>query len=146
MRVFRILLLLFPFWLVACGDAANPFPTTIVVEWTTASEVNTAGFNLYRGQTPDGPFAKINASLIPASTDSISGKKYRYDDSNLTPGQTYYYQLEDVERSGASAKHGPITITAPFLWQTSGVLAVAAALGVLVLVGGGLYLTRRRSR
>ena len=33
---------------------------TVIVEWTTASELNTAGFNLYRRDSPDGPFTRLN--------------------------------------------------------------------------------------
>ncbi|MBI4790624.1 MAG: hypothetical protein HY782_26645, partial [Chloroflexi bacterium] len=99
--------------LTACSSDANPAAAGITVQWTTASEVNTAGFNLYRGERKEGPFTKINPQLIPASNDSLVGGKYRFQDANVTPGQTYYYQLEDVETGGATTRHGPIVITAP---------------------------------
>jgi hypothetical protein len=75
---------------------------SVVVEWSTASELNTAGFNLYRSENPDGPFAKINDDLIPASPDPLTGGSYSYTDKNVSTGQTYYYQLEDVEISGGA--------------------------------------------
>lgn len=73
---------------------------TVVIDWSTASELNTAGFNLYRSESPDGPFSKINDNLIPASPDPLTGGSYSYTDKNVSPGRTYYYQLEDVEISG----------------------------------------------
>ena len=40
----------------------------VVVEWSTASELDTAGFNLYRSESPDGPFEKVNQNLISGAT------------------------------------------------------------------------------
>ncbi len=95
--------------LSACSSA----PTRIIVEWTTATEINTAGFNLYRGESEQGPFVKVNDQLIAASPDAVTGGKYRFEDAGVQAGKTYYYQLEDIEYGGASARHGPLIITAP---------------------------------
>jgi hypothetical protein len=40
-------------------------PPVVTVEWSTASELNTAGFNVLRGENPNGPFAHLN----PQSSD-----------------------------------------------------------------------------
>jgi hypothetical protein len=108
--------------LSACASA----PTRIVVQWTTATEINTAGFNVYRAERAEGPYTKINAQLIPAS-DALIGGKYQYEDTAVVAGRTYYYQLEDVEYGGAAARHGPIIITA----------ASPFGIGELMLVAGG---------
>ncbi len=73
---------------------------TIVIEWTTASELDTAGFNIYRSDSPDGEFVRINQTLIPASPDPLTGGSYEFKDPNVTPGKTYYYVLEDVDNNG----------------------------------------------
>jgi len=83
----------------------------IQVEWSTASEIDTAGFNLYRSENLTGPFVKINANLIPASGDPLVGGKYQYLDESVEPGRSYYYELEDVENSGATSRHGPIQVS-----------------------------------
>ncbi|HEY65208.1 MAG TPA: hypothetical protein G4O02_11620, partial [Caldilineae bacterium] len=98
----------------------------IVVEWSTETEVNTVGFNLYRAESPDGPFEKINKELIPASPDPLAGGHYVYTDTNVIAGRTYYYQLEDVESTGATTRHGPIVVRAEpqwprWVWAVSGV-------------------------
>ncbi len=118
--------------------ACRPAPAPILVEWTTASEMNTAGFNLYRSSQPEGPFVKMNANLIPASPDPLSGGKYKYEDPAVTPGQTYYYKLEDIELGGAKAEHGPIKITAPLDSQPDYLLVLGgafmvAAFGIITL-------------
>ena len=48
-------------------------PPAVTVEWSTASELNTAGFNVLRSDTPAGPFARLNREIIPASPDPLVG-------------------------------------------------------------------------
>ena len=105
----------------------------IALTWTTASEINTAGFNLYRSAGPTDSFTRLNAQLIRASNDPILGGKYRYEDNDVTPGQVYLYQLEDVELSGKTTRHQPITVTAAARVDGD-IIPIAAALGVLLVV------------
>jgi len=109
----------------------------VIVEWTTASEVDTAGFNLYRSESPEGPFARINNHLIPASPDPLRGGSYAFTDTDVVAGRTYYYQLEDVEIDGTTTRHGPIEVKAMDGGRTEGLLAIAligaAALGLVGL-------------
>ncbi len=86
--------------------------TKIVIEWSTQSELGIAGYNLRRGESPDGPFIQINSQIIPSSEDPLVGGEYSFEDTGLKPGATYYYVLEDVDVSGASNQHGPVTQTA----------------------------------
>jgi hypothetical protein len=113
--------------------------TPIRVEWSTETEMDTAGFNVYRGESPDGPFdVKVNAELIPPSPDPLSGGTYSVLDRSARPGVTYYYQLQEVEKTGQVSLHGPIQAKgSPFSWQQSLILAVLAlvVLGLWVLGG-----------
>jgi hypothetical protein len=120
---------------------------TVVVEWTTESEVNLAGFNIYRSESPDGPYAKLNDSLIPAAPDPIAGGSYSYTDATAESGVTYYYQLEDVELDGKATMHGPIVAVARGGVGSSQIRAsgLLALLGV-VLVGVAILLVRWRRR
>lgn len=129
--------------LAACDQAPNA-PTRVVVEWKTGTELDTAGFNLYRGESQDGPFGKINATLIPASNDALVGGKYRYEDTNVAPGKTYYYQLEDVELSGTTTRHGPIVVTASGAWGVPDIALMLLAVGVIA--GGAVYWAWRRDK
>ncbi|MDD5467595.1 MAG: hypothetical protein PHS96_07295 [Anaerolineales bacterium] len=110
---------------------------TVEVEWQTASELNTLGFNLYRGEEPDGPFEKVNPSLITASNDAILGGEYSYTDRLDRPGARVYYQLEEVEIGGATTRHGPIEGVA----QSANRHLLLLAAGLAVLGGLGLALT-----
>lgn len=121
----------------ATGSAA-----TVTVEWSTASELNTAGFNLYRGETPDGPFTRINPELIPASPDPLIGGSYIYTDTGVAAGRTYYYQLEDVETSGAATVQGVVQVKADGGLDPALLIALAAV-GV-VMIGIMVFLRRPR--
>ena len=95
----------------AQGDA-------IQVTWDTVSEINNAGFNLYRDTSAEGPGIKLNESLIPSQApNSSTGFSYSFTDSaGLVPGTTYTYRLEDVSFSGTTAAHDPVSViygTAP---------------------------------
>jgi len=82
---------------------------TVALEWVTGTEVNNAGFNLYRAASVDGPRTKINPYLLVASGEGASGASYKYLDA---PGYgTYFYWLEDVEFTGATALHGPVNVS-----------------------------------
>jgi hypothetical protein len=81
----------------------------VTLAWETATEVDNAGFNLYRALTQDGPWTQINDGLIPAKGDPVSGASYSFVDRPHYG--TYYYQLEDVDYHGVSTQHGPVRVT-----------------------------------
>jgi hypothetical protein len=85
----------------------------IHVEWETVTEAELLGFNLYRSDAPDGVYAKLNEELIPSQAPGQPvGSVYTWLDSDVQPGVTYYYKLEDVDVYGAAAMHGPVSTTA----------------------------------
>lgn len=87
----------------------------VQVQWTTASEVNTYGFNIWRSDTmPSGgninipPSAKrLNNTLILARGSSQTGADYNFVDTTAVSGKTYYYWLEEIENDGSLNQHGP---------------------------------------
>jgi hypothetical protein len=86
---------------------AIPHAGYVQIEWETASEIDNAGFNIWRGEAAGGPYTRLNATLIPAQGGPTWGARYAYADASVTPGVTYYYQLEDVDTHGHSTLHGP---------------------------------------
>ncbi len=102
--------------------SAQAQTTTIVINWRTASELNNAGFNVYRGAASNGPFTKLNTSLVPVKNPgSISGASYSYIDSSAEKGKTHYYKLESVEFNGTTQQFGPVNaaISTPTATPTS---------------------------
>ncbi len=106
-------------------------PVTVTVEWSTASELNTAGFNLYRSNNKDGSYVRINPELIPASTDLLIGGSYVFTDTHVSAGRTYYYRLEEIETNGATSDQGVAEVTADGLnpiWLIAAPIVAAAGL------------------
>lgn len=86
--------------------------TKIVIEWTTVSELTTAGFNLYRSEEIQSNYRIINQSLIHVDSNTLIGNKYQYEDKTVTPRHRYYYILEEVNLEGKTKKQPPIQIIA----------------------------------
>ena len=78
---------------------ATPGDNAILLEWETATEVDTAAFNLYRSQDSGSQGQQIG-STFPAQGDGITGALYSYRDTDVVPGQRYYYSLEEIDLSG----------------------------------------------
>jgi hypothetical protein len=114
----------------------------VTIEWSTASELNTAGFNLNRGETKDGSFTRINADLIPASPDPLIGGSYIFTDTTVVAGRTYFYQLEDVETNGTATVQGVVEVKAEGSLDPA-LLVALAAVG-LAIVGVMTFVTRKR--
>jgi len=145
--VAAVLFLIWP--LAAVAEEPTPAASVVIVEWTTESEVDLAGFNLYRSESPDGPYVKVNTVLIPGASDPLLGGKYAYTDTNVVAGHTYYYKLEDVELDGTTTLHGPIEVVAeassPSAFPNLAAWwPLAVLIAVLALVGA--ILSRRRGR
>ena len=84
-----------------------PGNSNVTLVWSTASEVDNAGFNIYRSESEDGNYTKINSSLIPVKGSSTEGSSYEFTDTDLQNRKTYYYKLEDIDLNGTSTMHGP---------------------------------------
>lgn len=105
----------------------------ITIEWATASELDTVGFNLLRGGNSEGPFEQINAKTIPPSADPLTGGEYSFDDTDVESGQTYYYMLEEIETSGGANQHGPI------IQEATNTSKVNLILAMVLLGSAGFY-------
>ncbi|MFC1591816.1 hypothetical protein ACFL43_04775 [Thermodesulfobacteriota bacterium] len=82
----------------------------VLLEWETASEIDNAGFNLYRSED-GGAYEQINASLIPAEGYPTEGAVYEFVDSDVKNRTKYSYKLEDVDINGEAVQHGPVSAT-----------------------------------
>ncbi len=91
--------------------SAQGLDSAVEISWETASELNNLGFHLYRADSEEGPYERITASAIPGLGSSPAGARYRYLDSGLTNGKTYSYHLEDIETTGKTERHGPVSAT-----------------------------------
>ena len=88
---------------------AEALEDSILLDWETASEIDNAGFHLWRSEQEDGTYVQITDVLIPAEGGPTWGAEYEYEDFNVEPGSTYFYELEDIDYEGLSTFHGPVS-------------------------------------
>jgi len=91
--------------------AATPKAGQVIFAWSTASEIDNAGFNLYRAESENGQYTKINKLIITAQGSATQGASYEFADSNVQNRKTYYYKLEDIDLNGTATMQGPVNAT-----------------------------------
>ena len=94
---------------------AIPGNSTVNLVWSSASEIDNAGFNVYRSESENGEYIKTNDSLIPAQGSFTEGAVYEFVDNDVKNRKTYYYKLEDIDLNGVSTMHGPVSATPRWL-------------------------------
>ena len=96
------------FALVVTGDFDQPLPVVVEdfegtlagreasVRWKLAAGMDFVGCHVYRAQSPQGPFERVNSRLvIPV------GGEYRFVDAGLPAGRTQaYYRIVGVRSNG----------------------------------------------
>lgn len=103
------------------SDDNPPLPVTLssfmanysnnisTLSWTTQTETNNLGWNIYRGENEDiSDGFLINNDLIPGAGTTSQSTDYTFaDESDLVPGATYFYWIESVDNSGTTDLFGP---------------------------------------
>lgn len=115
-------------------------PPKVKISWETATELQTAGFNLYRSTSPTGEFELVNRDqLIPSRGTTTSGASYTYLDNNVEAGKTYYYLLEEIELDASSNRYEEdmFTYAVPRVsWWAVILTAVSLLIGLALLIAG----------
>ena len=88
---------------------ATRYGNSVELYWETASEIDNAGFHLWRSDEESGPYTRITTQLIPAKGGISWGAEYYHADGNVVSGISYFYRLEDIDFSGDSTFHGPVS-------------------------------------
>ncbi|MCX5898376.1 MAG: hypothetical protein NTY29_09305, partial [Proteobacteria bacterium] len=105
-----------PLVITLASFAAIPGNREVMLVWVTESEIENAGFNIYRAETEDGTYVRLSASLIPAQGTATSGATYTYADRDVVNRRTYFYKLEDRDVNGVATSHGPVSATPLFIY------------------------------
>jgi hypothetical protein len=85
------------------------------LEWVTESEIDNAGFNIWRAEAEAGPYVQLNDEIIPAKGSATQGAKYTFTDKTAQGRNTYFYKLQDIDVYGTSTFHGPVSTSPRFL-------------------------------
>lgn len=78
---------------------------SVVVSWTTASERDVLGFNVYRSASLAAPAQRANPTLLAAHGDGV------YVFKDVKPGNAQFYWIEIVAADGAQLI-GPVSVQA----------------------------------
>ncbi|OQW93291.1 MAG: hypothetical protein BWK79_11935, partial [Beggiatoa sp. IS2] len=96
---------------------ATPVEQRVSLQWETAAELNSVGFEVWRAKAPaDGQcqnkrveeyqeITKLTDRLIPAEGSLSQGASYAYEDNRVAPKTTYCYGLEEISEDGTSFIH-----------------------------------------
>ncbi len=88
---------------------------TLNLSWTTQSETNNIGWNVYRSETENLEDAfRINGEIIAGAGTVSEPTNYTFtDDYPVISENSYWYWLESNDVSGLSYNYDPITLTIP---------------------------------
>jgi len=85
----------------------------VKLSWSTASEIENQGFNLYR-RILGGEYSLLASYLtepaLRGAGSSSEAHSYSYVDKSVQPGVTYVYQLADVDYAGKETKHKEVEV------------------------------------
>jgi hypothetical protein len=90
---------------------ASPGNREVILEWTTEIERQNLGFHILRREAWQDSFLPLTNRLIPSAADghSQSPQQYRWTDRQVVAGETYQYQLQDINYDGRGTIYGPVT-------------------------------------
>jgi hypothetical protein len=92
----------------APSEPAAGEPPVNTLKWTTASEVDNFGFDIYRSVAEDGPFEKITDEPIAGAGTTDEPQSYVFVDSEIDPTRDYYYYIESISLGGVREKFSPV--------------------------------------
>ena len=85
------------------------------LKWTTASEQDNFGYDVFRGLAEEGPFKKLtNAPMLGHGTTDETND-YTYSDDSIDPCKSYWYYVESISTSGERERFTPVFQAKPKL-------------------------------
>lgn len=97
----------------ACKPVEAGAPVENVVNWTTASQQDAFGFDIFRGDAESGPFTKLTATPVLAEGTTDATNVYRYADRAIERERTYWYYIELIGTNGSREKITPTWASTP---------------------------------
>ncbi len=89
----------------------------VLLHWVTASEMDNAGFEIYRATGKETIYRLIssyrNNTSLQGAGNSPQPREYSYADGTVLPGKTYWYKLADVSSDGQRTFHREISVLVP---------------------------------
>lgn len=98
------------FAVVCAADEPRPTATTptgplVTLRWTASKEHGTYGYLVYRAERRDGPFVRVNPTIIRArGVGDEAEAVYVFVDEDVASGRTYHYYLDVITDAGAKQR------------------------------------------
>ena len=86
-------------------------PEGIKVFWEAENQQENLGWNIYRSETKEGRYVKINGELIQGAGTTATPMKYHFLDRDVDGGRSYFYYLENVSFGGERYRSNLIKAT-----------------------------------
>lgn len=102
----------------AAPESEEPEAYTNTLRWTTASEVDNFGFDIYRGDAEEGPFERLTTDPLPGAGTVDTPTKYEYVDDTIDPHRAYWYYVEAISIHGVREMFTPVFRAKPKLEST----------------------------
>lgn len=90
-----------------CGSQAAVPPAqrlSNTAQWTTASEDENFGYDVYRAEAEKGPFARLTKQPVLGNGTTAETHKYQYVDADIDPCKEYWYYVESITNDGQREK------------------------------------------
>ena len=93
----------------AATSAPSPAPAlSNTIKWSTASEVENFGYDVFRADKEEGPFARLNTRTIAGAGTVDEPRAYQYVDATIEVGKAYWYYVESISMAGVREKFTPV--------------------------------------
>jgi hypothetical protein len=89
-------------------DESSEEPLVNRLKWSTATEVDNFGFDVYRSTSEEGPFERITKRPMPGGGTVDEPQYYEFEDAEIDPTQDYYYYVESIAIDGTREVFSPI--------------------------------------
>ncbi len=93
---------------------ANADYGKVVLDWTTASELDNLGFNILRRLlAEEDNWEQVNPDMIEGQGNTSQETNYSFVDNKVVAGQTYVYKLQSVSLNGVLADEKTVEVSVP---------------------------------
>ena len=91
------------------------YNSTPFVKWTTYSETNNQGWNVYKSISKNyGQAEKLNSTIIEGEGTTTAPTDYSFEDQTYTDlNSIYWYWIESIDFTGDTELYGPISFSNP---------------------------------
>lgn len=94
--------------LAGCASTRGDADLTNTITWSTASESDNFGYDVYRSENRDGPFVRITSQPVLGAGTTDVPNDYRFVDRSIETGKAYFYYVESISMSGRRKPFTPV--------------------------------------